>query len=202
MPLKQIIFISLSYKSHREGTNRLSIVKVSSMDQESLRDMMKLNHTSAFGWALCCCHGDRDEAAEVLHTAYVQVLEKAGRSFSGKSSFKTWLFAVIRNTAKKRRYQISRRILKIQSLVAGTRAKHVEPEHRYYRSQIRERILQLLQRISPRQRQILQLVFYHNLTLEEAAAVMNVSLGSARTHYERGKARLKAEMRKAGWDHD
>lgn len=163
---------------------------------------MRLNHTSAFGWALCCCHGDRDEAAEVLHTAYVQVLEKGERSFSGKSSFKTWLFSVIRNTAKKRRHQISRRLLKLQSLVMRDRAQNEEAEKRYYHSQIRERILRLLQRISPRQRQILQLVFYHNLTLEEAAVVMNVSLGSARTHYERGKARLKAEMRTAGWDHD
>jgi RNA polymerase sigma-70 factor (ECF subfamily) len=171
------------------------------MDEESLREMMKLNHTSAFGWALCCCHGDREEAAEVLHTAYVQVLEKGERSFSGKSSFKTWLFAVIRNTAKKRRYQISRRLLKLQSLVARIRVQDEEADGRYYRSQVREKILGLLRRLSPRQRQILQLVFYHNLTLEEAAVVMNVSLGSARTHYERGKARLKTEMRKAGWDH-
>lgn len=192
----------MSYKSHHEGTNRLSIVKVDSMDEESLREMMKLNHTSAFGWALFCCHGDRDEAAEVLHTAYVQVLEKGERSFSGKSSFKTWLFAVVRNTAKKRQYQIGRRLMKLQSLVMRDRSQDGEADTRYYRSQMRERILQLLQRISPRQRQILQLVFYHNLTLEEAAAVMNVSLGSARTHYERGKARLKAEIRKAGWDYD
>lgn len=179
----------------------MSIVKAESMDEESLREMMKLNHTSAFGWALCCCHGDRDEAAEVLHTAYVQVLEKGEHSFSGKSSFKTWLFAVIRNTAKKRRYQISRRLMKLQSLVMRDRAQNEEADNRYYRNQIRDKILRLLQQISPRQRQILQLVFYHSLTLEEAAAVMNISLGSARTHYERGKARLKAEMRKAGYDH-
>jgi RNA polymerase sigma factor (sigma-70 family) len=171
------------------------------MNDEHLREMMSTNHKSAFGWALCCCRGDRDEAAEVLHTAYVQVLEKGQRSFGGKSSFKTWLFAVIRNTAKKRRFQISRRVLKLQSLMPGERAKDGEAENRYYRNQIREKVLRLLQRISPRQRQILQLVFYHNLTLEEAAAVMNISLGSARVHYERAKTRLKTEMRKAGWDH-
>lgn len=180
----------------------MSIVKVGSMDEEHLREMMNSNHTSAFGWALCCCHGDRDEAAEVLHTAYVQVLEKGERSFSGNSSFKTWLFAVIRNTAKKRRFQIVRRARKLQSLAIGDRVEDGDAESGYYRSQIRGKILGLLQRISPRQRQILQLVFYHSLTLEEAAAVMNVSLGSARTHYERGKARLKAEMRKAGWDNE
>jgi RNA polymerase sigma-70 factor (ECF subfamily) len=52
--------------------------------------------------------------------------------------------------------------------------------------------------ISERQRQVLELVFYHDLTIEQAARVMGIGLGSARTHYERGKHSLLQRLREEG----
>jgi RNA polymerase sigma-70 factor (ECF subfamily) len=37
----------------------------------------------------------------------------------------------------------------------------------------------------------MHLVFYQELSLQEAAEVLRIPLGTARTHYERGKARLR-----------
>jgi RNA polymerase sigma-70 factor (ECF subfamily) len=34
-------------------------------------------------------------------------------------------------------------------------------------------------------------VFYQNLTIQEAADVLGMTVGTARTHYERGKSRLR-----------
>jgi DNA-directed RNA polymerase specialized sigma24 family protein len=36
------------------------------------------------------------------------------------------------------------------------------------------------------------LVFYQDLTIEETAKVLHISLGTARTHFERGKTRLRS----------
>ena len=77
-------------------------------------------------------------------------------------------------------------------------AFHRSAEDQIYRSELRSRIGEILARLSGRQQEVLHLVFYQQLTVEEAAGIMGVSVGSARTHYQRGKERLRAELTRAG----
>jgi RNA polymerase sigma factor (sigma-70 family) len=52
-------------------------------------------------------------------------------------------------------------------------------------------LIAALKQLPARQRDVLHLVFYQELTIAAAADVIGVSIGSARVHYERGKARLR-----------
>jgi len=136
-------------------------------------------------------------AEDVLQSAYLKVLE--GKAvFDGRSSFKTWLFAVIRNTALAARRQLLNRLGAFTAKFWNPALSEGGSEFSFYQSEIRVRMEKMLSTLSARQREILQLVFYHDLTIEESARVMGVSVGSARTHYQRGKEHLRAQMEKAG----
>ena len=161
------------------------------MQQRELRIKLEEHHRDAFGWALSCCEWDRTMTEDVLHSSYLKVLD--GRAvFSGRSSFKTWLFAVIRRTAsEQRRRQMLRRFLPLTLLTGQKDFGMADAESDLLRSESSARLVAALKVLPPRQRELLHLVFYQNLTIRAAAEVLGVSLGTARTHYERGKERLR-----------
>lgn len=165
------------------------------METVELRAQLEKYHCESFGWALSCCTHNRAEAEDVLQAVYLKALEGKAR-FDGRAAFKTWLFAVIRKTAiDERRRRMARGLLLLQHESRVLPVTSVESaDEAVYRSEIRNLFRQALVALPKRQREALQLVFYHDLTLAEAAEVMGVSLGSARTHYERGKNQLRQRM--------
>jgi RNA polymerase sigma-70 factor (ECF subfamily) len=154
------------------------------------------HHAGAFGWALTCCRSDREEALDVLQTAYLHVLDGRAR-FGGRSTFRTWLFGVIRRTAAgARRRAAIRRLVPLQLLAAGDEPSDGAkgPDAALIESDAMRQLRGALARLPARQREVLHLVFYQELTIEEAGEVIGVSLGTARTHYERGKTALRREL--------
>jgi len=153
------------------------------------------HHAAAFGWALACCRWDGDQAADVVQGAYLLVLEGRAR-FEGRSSFRTWLFGVIRKVAAgERRRALLRRMVPLAALGGGDPEDHRPgADLALAHDETVSRLRAALGALPARQREVLHLVFYQDLTIEEAGGVMGVSLGTARTHYERGKAALRRRL--------
>ncbi len=165
------------------------------MDGSDLLAQLERYQKESYGWAVRCCSQDPAEAETVLQSVYLKILEGKA-SFDGKAAFKTWLFAVIRRTAaEERRRSIWRRLRLVTydgSDLGVARAE--SPDAAVYRSEIEASFQRALATLSRQQRQLLQLVFYHDLTIAEAADVMGISSGAAHAHYERGKKRIRHAM--------
>jgi RNA polymerase sigma-70 factor (ECF subfamily) len=170
------------------------------MDSAALRDQLEACHQESFSWALNCCGRDRREAEDVLQTTYLKILDGRAR-FDGRSAFRTWLFAVIRRTAAdrwRRRVLQSLRFVPLDAFLDAS-AGDPGPDERVQGGELRALLERALGRLPRRQREIVLLVFYHGHTIAAAAAVLGIGVGSARTHYARGKARLRALLVAAGW---
>lgn len=149
------------------------------MKKSKLEQLLTETHRDAFLWARQCCRFDEERAKDVLQTVYLKVWDGQAR-YKGDAAFKTWLFSVIRFTALEH--------------LRGEKLMHILPdelpmeEMEVHKDQDCE---QLLLKLPQRQREVLLLVFYHQHTLAEVADILAIGLGSVRTHYQRGKDKLK-----------
>jgi len=161
-----------------------------------LRELEQL-HDQCFSWALTCSRGRRNEAEEVLQMTYLAILEGRAR-FAATSSLRTWLFAVIRNHARSRwrraRHALAT-LVHLASFAPADGSGTDDAEGQVQRDEQSRRVMNAWRALPVRQREVLDLVFYRDLPIAEAAQVLGIAVGTARVHYERGKAALRRSLR-------
>ncbi len=151
-------------------------------------------HAASFGWACSCCDWNETDAEDVLQNAYVKVIAGQAR-YEGHSTFRTWFFGVIRNTAREHRRRTASHHAKAERLNVELEASQQAAHEQIDQVEVSERaglLRKTLEALPGRQREVLHLVFYQDMTIQEAADVLEVSIGSARVHYDRGKKKLRA----------
>jgi RNA polymerase sigma factor (sigma-70 family) len=142
-------------------------------------------HKESYLWSLNCCHFDEEMAKDVLQTVYLKIYDGKA-SYNKKSTLKTWLFSVIKFTSVDFIRKHKRHVYKLNDAhrqIAETEGVREADNHVLF--------IKILQSLSGQQREVLTLAFYHDLTLEEIAALLELSIGSVRTHYGRGKENFK-----------
>lgn len=155
-----------------------------------LKDELSKLHTDAYGWALSLCEYRDQEAEEILQMAYVRVLEGSAKfEQDGTASLKTWFFAVVRNCARERR-RGGQRSVKLVDRILNTQIEDSDSSALDQEFQAKEEsayIMAQIQKLPEKQREVIELTIYRDMTLEEAAKIMCVQLGTAKTHYARAK---------------
>jgi len=100
---------------------------------------------------------------------------------------KPWLLGVARRVlANQRRAAVRRTSLAERTRSEAPRAPAEAPDA--------PPILRALRRVSPRDREILMLIAWDGVTVEEAAAVLGCSRGAAKVRFHRAKRRLGAVL--------
>lgn len=163
---------------------------------EVTRSALEALHGQVFGWALSRCYYDQAAAEDLMQQAYVELLSGNAR-FDNKSSLKTFVFSVVQNLARSRYRRLASRLRLVNTYAASSIEASIdmtEPGSDSDQGQRDTFVWQQVQRLPPRQRDIVELVFCREMTVEEASAVMGVTKGTGRVHYDRAKKALRAKI--------
>jgi RNA polymerase sigma factor (sigma-70 family) len=156
------------------------------------RNALAAQHAAAYAWALSLTGYDAAEAADVMQQSYLVIVEGRAR-YERRSSLRTWLFGVVRNTAL-RQHRRNRQHVALVSRFAAEPAQSPAQNGEASVDGGDRALAAALTSLPRRQRDVLELVVYSEFTLEECAQVLGISLGSARTHYHRAKAAIRAKL--------
>ena len=148
---------------------------------------------------LCGFSGDVHTAEDLAEDTFVKIITKKPR-YSERSSFKTWLYAIGRNTpidaARRSRRESGSLSIDREGNLAGGGEDLLST---YLREERRLTVHRALGRLKPEYRQILRLVYFEELSCKEAAKVMKKSVHSIETLAYRARQSLKSELEKEGF---
>ena len=137
-------------------------------------------------------------AEELMEEVFVKLVTKKPR-FGGKSTFKTWLYAIGRNTA----IDYLRHTSKLSKTPIDDLHHLSDEEENVERTYIKQEnkliLHKAMQKLKPQYRQVLYLIFFEELNNEQAGQVMRKTKRQIENLIYHAKQSLKSELKKEGF---
>jgi len=165
-------------------------------DNDAFARLVERNQTGVYNLALRMTR-DPEEAVDLTQETFL----RAWRSLPGfraEAKFSTWLYRITYNVC------LSRRIVHPSTFVAPNAAESVpvaeseEPPAIVLRQERRERVVAAMHRLTPAYRLVLDLYYWRDCTYEEIAAILDLPMGTVKTHIFRAKAALRTVLAAEG----
>ena len=152
--------------------------------------IIDLHKDKAFNLAfrICC---NREDAEEIAQDSFLKAYRALG-SFKRKSSFSTWLYRIVYNTAVSFVRVKKREILSLDDFPADTRdfmgtgISEEEAEIEYRRSLINF----AFQKISEEDRSLITLHYYEDMSTEEISEVTGISRSNVKVKLFRARQKM------------
>lgn len=144
--------------------------------------------------------GNPEEAQDGMQDAFLKAFEHI-KDFQGRSKFATWLMTIARNTA----FQFLRDRKEAESLDEGSyeedvfyprqlRAWKENPEELYSQTEMRDLVEQEVMRLPPKYRAVVMLRDIDQLSLDEVAAAIDLSIAAVKARLFRARLMLRDSL--------
>lgn len=140
-------------------------------------------------------------AEDLMEDTFFKVATKKPR-FSGKSSFKTWLYAIARNMTldylRKNKKLANIPIEDLNNYIA----EEMDVEKEYLINEQKILLHQTMRELKSEYFQVLYLVYFEDFTNEEIAKIMKKNKRQIENLIYRAKNTLKSELEKEGFEYE
>ena len=140
-------------------------------------------------------------AEDLMEETFFKLATKKPR-FSGRSSFKTWLYAISRNVTldylRKKNKLSTTPIENLSNYIA----EEMSVEREYLIKEQKITLHRIMRELKPEYFQVLYLVYFEEFTNEEIARIMKKNKRQIENLIYRAKGTLKSELEKEGFEYE
>lgn len=138
------------------------------------------------------------DAADVLSNVMVIIWNRRAHLPRDETEARMWSFGVARNALRDHRRQSTRRTALADTLRAELHISAAEqladPHEAAHRTQRSQDVRAALERLRPRDRELITLIHWDDFTLTQAAHLLGLNPSTARTRYARARQRLATDL--------
>jgi RNA polymerase sigma-70 factor, ECF subfamily len=182
---------------NQKNDNQL-ISKALESDDAAFSEIVKIYLGSIYNFVFRIV-GDRDMAEDLTQVTFVKAWKNLKR-FDQNKNFRTWLFAIAKNTAFD--YLKKKKELPFSSFADEEGNNFLEnvadeedlPDEILERKDIAEEMELILQKLPPHYRAILLLHYKEAFSLHEIAEILDEPYNTIKSRHQRGLGKLKKEL--------
>ena len=176
------------------ASDRELMARLAAGDRDALAPLMERHYQRLYRIALSYLR-QPDDALDTVQETFVKAFQNAGR-WDGSMEAGPWLSRVAINQSIDRWRRNRRRQATFTPLGEGDHAPSLaddgpRPDQRVHGREVRDRLGKALETLPERQRAVLVLRHYHEMTLDEIAQTLGMRLGTVKSSLHRALGRMR-----------
>jgi RNA polymerase sigma-70 factor, ECF subfamily len=182
---------------HQATSDESLIQSIARSDKRAMQVLFVRHNVRVYRFVLRLV-GDTALAEDLVSEVFLEVWRKAAR-FEGRSQVSTWLLAIARYKAISQLR--NRSVDQLDEQMAETIPDPADNSEEIIEKRDRGAVLRkCLEELSPAHREIIDLVYYHEQSMEEVARILQAPQGTVRTRMFYARKQLAELLRAHGID--
>lgn len=167
-------------------------------DNDAFARLVERNQTGVYNLALRMTR-DPEEAVDLTQETFLRAWRSLP-AFRAEAKFSTWLYRIAYNVCLSRRI-VHRALFADPSAADAVPVPEGEqPPAIVLRQERREHVVAAMNRLTPAYRLVLELYYWRDCTYDEIATILDLPMGTVKTHIFRAKAALRTVLTaEGGW---